>query len=152
MNIEQFTKSLDQYGAQIASWPESEAAKKLLLKSDQAQKLLHTVAAIEQAVQSSTVIAPAGLQQRILAQLPNQPMSIWQELAALLPMQRPWAPIATAALSLSLGFVFGINSPETKLDNENDDAHTLWIFGDGLEQTNREFADPQVILDEEKTL
>ena len=68
MNIEQFTKSLDQYGAQIASWPESEAAKKLLLKSDQAQKLLHTVAAIEQAVQSSTVIAPAGLQQRILAQ------------------------------------------------------------------------------------
>ena len=152
MNIEQFTKSLDQYGAQIESWPESEAAKKLLLKSVQAQKLLHTVAAIEQAVQSSTVIAPAGLQQRILAQLPDPPMSIWQELAALLRIQRPWVPITTAVLPLILGFVFGIASPETKLSSENDDAHTLWIFGDSLEHTNMEFADPQAIWDEERTL
>lgn len=152
MNIDQFARSLDQYGAQIASWPESEAAKKLLLKSVQAQELLHTATAIEQALQASTVITPAGIQQRILAQLPDQPMSIWQELAALVPMQRPWIPIATAALPLILGFVFGIASPEAKLGNENDDAHTLWVFGDSLEQTNMEFADPQVILDEEKKL
>ena len=107
MDDETFEHFLDRHGQDFDRWPDDlpVQAKDLVGRSSRARKALLEARELESALDDvlTTVVAPLGLQTRILANLPER--EAWFEWLAV----NVWRPAALALVPLAVGFGVGLN-------------------------------------------
>lgn len=132
MTLDEFEDALDHYGADLAHWPEPEAAaaRDLLERSSPAQQSLARASELDgrlRALMGGPVAAPKGLTERILAQ--TRPAAPQAEIlpfptrgdsapsaAPAIPAARFWHPdraAMIAAAMLVVCFVGGVITVQT---------------------------------------
>ena len=116
MDLERFEALLDQYGAEIATWPEAlrSDAEHLLAAEPAAQATQAEALAIERAISGApSVRASPELMARVLSDAPHARRS--RTLADIIrdfwPFGSVWRPTAAMAVAVILGVLTGYTAP-----------------------------------------
>ena len=116
--LEQFAALLDQHGADIEQWPESEQtiARELLDTSLEARSLQHEARQLDRALAALPTPPPTpGLAARITA-LAEEPADPWLTLKGWLTGAL-WRPAAVLMAPMVFGIAVGLSLPDTAQDD-----------------------------------
>lgn len=130
MQLKSFIQNLDQFGADLRSWPDPQTAHEFLAGSASAQTALNQMAEFERALNEDLLIAPEALKLRVESQVvqriargPSTRIITWLRGAI-------WRPAVSAAMPIMLGVAVGYGYA---LSFEDDANVSTWVYSDSLD-------------------
>jgi hypothetical protein len=125
MDLQALIEALDRWGADLSSWPESQAkaAAQLINESEAARIELASAQRVQQLLDSLPVVsAPGALKSAIIS---APPADRWQQFNQWITAAL-WRPALAGALSLLLGFGLGFTATGGEsVDDPRDDVSLL---------------------------